>query len=196
MDLFFSFFGLAVFAPVIFLAAIMIKINSTGPIIYRQERAGKNGRVFTMYKIRTMIEDAEEGTGPVWAKKADVRIVRGGDFLRKYHIDELPQLFNVLKGDMSLVGPRPERPEIVEHLYRVIPNYYKKMAVKPGITGYAQIRHKYDETIKDVVRKLRYELFYIDKACCTIDIRILLDTIALILSGRDQYYKRGKLAHA
>ena len=187
MDLIASFIGLIFFGPVILITGMIIKFNSSGPIFYKQRRVGKNGKIFIIYKIRTMIENAESETGPVWAKKSDPRVVKGGWFLRKYHIDELPQLFNVLKGEMSFVGPRPERPEIIERFNHHIPNYDKKLSVKQGITGYAQIRHKYDETIKDVKMKLRYEIFYIERMCLIVDIRILLITLWVVLMGKDEY---------
>ena len=187
MDLALSFIGLIFFSPIILGAGAMIKFNSKGPMFHRQERLGKAGKLFTIYKIRTMTQDAELYTGPVWAKKDDPRIVKGGRFMRVSHIDELPQLFNVLKGDMSLVGPRPERPQIVDRFKGLIPNYSERLRIKPGITGYAQIRHKYDESLNDVTKKLKYELFYIKKVCIIVDLKILLGTAQKILMQRHGY---------
>ncbi len=189
MDLIASFVGLIFFGPVILLVGMIIKFNSPGPVFYKQERVGKNGKIFIMYKLRTMIKDAESLTGPTWAKRNDPRITRVGRLLRRYHIDELPQLFNVLKGEMSLVGPRPERPQIIERFNHHFPNYNKKLDVKPGITGYAQIRYKYDETLKDVKLKLKYELFYIQRMCLFLDLKVLLATLAVLVTGKDDYTK-------
>jgi len=189
MDLVISFVGLIFFGPIILIAGMIIKFNSPGPIFYTQERVGKNGKVFIMYKLRTMIKDAEQETGPIWAKRNDPRITSGGRLLRRYHIDELPQLFNVLKGQMSLVGPRPERPQIIERFNHHFPNYEKKLSIKPGITGYAQIRYKYDETLRDVKMKLKYELFYIQRMCLFLDLKILLATAAILVTGKDDYTK-------
>jgi lipopolysaccharide/colanic/teichoic acid biosynthesis glycosyltransferase len=189
LDLVISFIGLIFFGPIILLVGMFIKFNSPGPVFYKQERVGKNSKTFLMYKLRTMIKDAEAKTGPVWAKRNDSRITGMGYFLRRSHIDELPQLFNVLKGEMSLVGPRPERPEIIEKFNHLIPNYEKKLSIKPGITGYAQIRHKYDETLRDVKTKLKYELFYIQRMCLMLDLKILLVTILVLVIGKDDYIK-------
>jgi len=196
IDLTFSFAGLIFFLPIILAAGAVVKLNSKGPMFYAQDRVGKNGRLFTIYKIRSMAQDAESKTGPVWAKRDDPRIVNGCHFMRQYHIDELPQLFNVLKGEMSLVGPRPERPEIMERFKHLIPNYDERLRIKPGITGYAQIRHKYDESFKDVSRKLRYELFYIKKVCLIVDLSILLGTAQQILMQRDEYGPKRKAVYA
>lgn len=186
-DLIASFAGLVVFFPVILASGIIVKSNSPGPIIYKQDRVGINNRIFTMYKIRTMRANAESRTGPVWSKRNDPRVVPFGAFLRMSHIDELPQLFNVLKGEMSLVGPRPERPEIVKRFKDAFPKYADRVTVKPGITGYAQIRHKYDEHIDDVRTKLKYELFYIKKICFLVDMSILLETLVIVMQGKDHY---------
>ncbi|MFH1854390.1 MAG: sugar transferase, partial [Candidatus Omnitrophota bacterium] len=190
IDLVFSFIGLIFFSPLMLIAGIMVKLNSPGPIIYKQNRTGMDGKVFTMYKIRTMVRDAELFTGPIWSKKDDPRLVKRGDLLRKYHIDELPQLFNVLKGEMSLVGPRPERPEIIEKLESAIPDYKTRFTVKPGITGYAQILHKYDEEMRDVRLKLKYEIFYIKKMCVLMDIKIISKTLVTILMGKGEYQRK------
>ncbi|PIW62618.1 MAG: hypothetical protein COW13_02580, partial [Candidatus Omnitrophica bacterium CG12_big_fil_rev_8_21_14_0_65_50_5] len=147
--------------PLMLLAAVLVKITSPGPVIYSQIRVGLNGTCFKIYKFRTMRADAEKNTGAVWAKVDDNRITSIGKILRKTRIDELPQLFNVLTGNMSLIGPRPERPEFVETLKVQIPDYEKRLSVKPGITGLAQVYHKYDETIEDVKKKVDYDIKYI-----------------------------------
>ncbi len=175
---------LFIFFPLMILIALAIKADSPGPIIYRQRRLGKKGKVFTIYKFRSMRQDAEKHSGAVWAMQNDPRVTRIGRFLRATHLDELPQLINVIKGDMSLVGPRPERPEIAEQLARYIPNYWKRLQVKPGITGLAQVRYRYDSCLKDVKNKLRYDLFYIRKANFLLDLRILFDTIEHVLLSK------------
>ena len=158
----------------------MIKIVSPGPVTFKQQRVGQNGEIFNLYKLRTMRIDAERDTGPVWAKKRDARLIKCGHLLRSTHIDELPQLVNVVKGDMSIVGPRPERPFFVEKLSKEIEDYKKRHRVKPGITGLAQVWHKYDETLKDVKKKIKYDLLYIRKMCPLVDFRILLRTLRVV----------------
>ena len=171
-------------SPILFVAIVLIKIVSPGSVIYRQERVGKDGSTFKIYKLRTMKLDAEKDTGPVWAKAKDPRLIKFGGILRKAHIDEIPQLFNVLKGQMSIIGPRPERPEFVRDLRTVIRDYEKRLAVKPGITGLAQVFHKYDETIADVKKKIKFDLLYIRKMCWFVDLRILAQTFIVVLTGR------------
>lgn len=183
-DLLLSIFGLAITSPIIGFAAAMIKLSSKGPIIYRQNRVGKNGEIFRIYKLRTMRIDAEKYTGAVWAKENDSRITTVGKILRKAHIDEIPQLFNVIKGEMSIVGPRPERPEMVRDFKVVIRDYEKRLQVKPGITGLAQVWHKYDETIEDVKKKIKYDILYIKRMCLLVDLRILANTVTVVLTGR------------
>jgi len=188
LDIIGSLFGLTLFSPMMLTAGILMKLSSPGTIIYKQKRVGKDGKIFKMYKLRTMQMNAEPEDQPVWAKRNDPRIIKGGGyFLRKYHIDELPQLFNVLKGEMSLVGPRPERPRLVKEFTRLIPGYNKRLSVRPGITGHAQIWHKYDETIRDVKLKLKYELLYIRRMCLSTDLKVVANTIYIILSGKDGY---------
>lgn len=184
MDYFLSIFGLTIASPLLLLTGIMIKLTSKGPIIYKQYRVGRNGRIFKIYKLRTMRVDAENKTGAVWAKANDPRITSLGRILRKCHIDELPQLFNVLKGEMSIVGPRPERPEMVRDLKELIHDYEKRLQVDPGITGLAQVRHKYDETIEDVKKKIKYDLVYIKKMCWIVEFRILAQTFIVALTGK------------
>ena len=184
LDVVLSIAGLTIASPVLIFVALLIKLESKGPIIYRQNRVGKNGSIFKIYKLRTMRIDAEKYTGAVWAKENDPRITSVGRVLRKLHIDEIPQLFNVIKGQMSIVGPRPERPEIVRDLKTLIYDYEKRLKVKPGITGLAQVHHKYDETIADVRKKIKYDLLYIKKMCWLMEMRILAQTFVVALTGK------------
>jgi len=171
-------------APVSLLVALLVKFTSAGPVLFRQQRVGRHGRIFVLYKFRSMYADAEARTGAVWATKDDPRITPVGRWIRKYRLDELPQLVNVLKGDMVIVGPRPERPEFVEKLIEQIPFYRQRLAVKPGLTGWAQINHKYGDTIEDAVTKLEYDLYYIRHLTPTLDAYIMLHTLKVILLGR------------
>jgi exopolysaccharide biosynthesis polyprenyl glycosylphosphotransferase len=173
--------GIILFSPVMLTVAIGVALDSKGPVIYRQTRVGYRGRLFEIMKFRTMTQDAEAQSGPAWAKANDPRVTRLGTFLRKSHLDELPQFFNVLKGEMSLVGPRPERPYFVEELRKQIPNYDHRLNSKPGITGLAQIRQHYDETLDDVKRKVRYDRFYIRKMCPLLDVKVILLTAGDVL---------------
>lgn len=183
-DVVVSIIGLVAASPILFISAIIIKVVSPGPVLFRQKRVGKGGNLFNIYKLRTMEPDAEKETGAVWAKENDPRLILFGRFLRKTRIDELPQFINVLKGEMSIVGPRPERPEFVKELKQVIPGYDKRLMVTPGITGLAQVRHRYDETIADVKEKIKYDLLYIRKMCLMVDLRILFRTVFVVLSGQ------------
>ncbi len=183
LDRIISIIGLIIVSPVIFAVGLIIKLTSPGPVFYTQERVGKNDRLFKIIKFRTMRIDAESQGGPVWAKKNDLRITTFGKFLRKTHIDELPQLINVIKGDMSIVGPRPERPFFISKFKDNIPGYAKRLSIKPGITGLAQCYHKYDETIRDVQRKLRYDILYIKRMCWSLDLKIFLLTLRVSLFG-------------
>ncbi|MFH0827563.1 MAG: sugar transferase [Candidatus Omnitrophota bacterium] len=184
MDVVLSMVGLVFTAPIILIATILIKLDSPGTIIYRQKRVGKNGKVFEIYKLRSMRQDAEKGIGAVWARKNDPRVTLIGKILRKSRIDEIPQLINVLQGDMSIVGPRPERPEIVRDLKTLICDYEKRLIVKPGITGLAQIKNKYDETINDVKKKVKYDLLYIRRMCLWTDLNIMAQTFGVVLTGK------------
>jgi len=166
------------------LAALLIKLFSPGPVLYRQERVGRDGRPFTFIKLRTMVVDAEKETGPVWATEDDPRVTPLGRFLRKTRLDELPQLFLVLRGDMSLIGPRPERPHFVKQFEGSIPLYSKRLMVRPGITGWAQIHHNYDRTTDDVIEKLRYDLYYIRHLSFILDLQIILETIGVMLARK------------
>lgn len=167
--------------PLLAVIAIIIKLDSKGPVFYRQERVGKDGKIFKIFKFRSMVEDAEKGSGPVWAGKNDNRTTCFGQFLRKTHLDEIPQLINVLTGDMSLVGPRPERPFFVEEFIARIPNYSKRLQVRPGITGLSQVNYKYDTKLEDVKRKLGFDLHYINNSTMFQDLKILLNTAAGLL---------------
>lgn len=171
--------------PLMLIFIPLIKLTSKGPLLYKQERVGKNGQHFTIYKFRTMIENAEE-YGPEWSGPDDPRITKVGKILRKTHLDEVPQLVNVLKNEMSIVGPRPERPYFVEELKNMIPYYYKRLSIKPGITGWAQIKYKYDSSLDDVKSKLQFDFYYIENMSLTLDLKIILNTIivVLLLKGR------------
>jgi exopolysaccharide biosynthesis polyprenyl glycosylphosphotransferase len=160
---------------------LLTKLLSPGPVFYRQERVGRDGQVFDFLKIRTMVVDAEKHTGPVWATADDPRVTSLGRFLRKTRLDEVPQLFLVLKGDMSLIGPRPERPFFVEQFSRQIPLYERRLMVRPGITGWAQIHHNYDRSTDDVIEKLRYDLYYIRHLSVSLDLQIIIKTVGVML---------------
>ena len=187
IDILISIGVLVGFIPFWLLIGILIKIDSRGKILYQQDRVGKDGRQFNLFKFRSMSSDAESETGPVWATEDDPRVTRVGKFLRATRIDEVPQFINVLKGDMSLVGPRPERKYFVDQLKNEMPLYTKRLRIRPGITGWAQVKHKYDESLDDVKRKLRYDLFYIENMSLRMDIKIILSTIKVILSGKGHF---------
>lgn len=169
--------------PLLLLASIAIKLDSKGPVFYSQERVGLYGKRFMVYKFRTMRTDAEKD-GPQWAKKIDTRITRAGLFLRKTRIDELPQLLCVLNGDMSMVGPRPERAFFIEQLREQVPFYISRLKMKPGLTGWAQVRHHYDTSIEDVQKKLQYDMYYFENMSLLLDIQILFRTIYVVLTGK------------
>jgi sugar transferase (PEP-CTERM system associated) len=175
---------LLLLSPLLLVVAIAIKIDSPGPIIYSQTRVGYKGKLFRIYKFRSMHENAEESGIPKWAEKDDPRITRVGKFLRISRIDELPQLFNVLRGDLNLVGPRPERPEFVEKLKNLIPYYALRHTVNPGLTGWAQIMFSYGGTIEESKEKLQYDLFYIKNMSVKLDLFIIFSTIKIVLLGR------------
>jgi sugar transferase (PEP-CTERM system associated) len=170
--------------PVMILLAILIKLDSAGPIFYRQERVGEEGRPFMLLKFRSMKENAEALSGPVWAEEHDPRVTRIGRIMRKTRLDELPQIINVLKGDMSFVGPRPERQFFVEKLSQEIPFYPLRFAVKPGVTGWAQISYSYGASVEDAKEKLRYELYYIKNMSLLFDLLIIFQTIKIVFFGR------------
>lgn len=177
---------LVVFLPIWLLVTIIIKLESPGPILFRQKRVGKDGKHFTIYKFRSMVQHAEKETGPVWAGAKDHRVTFFGKIIRKLRIDEIPQFFNVLMNDMSLIGPRPERPFFVDKLKRKIPLYTRRLRMKPGITGWAQIKGGYDTTIENVKKKLEYDLFYIENVSLRMDLKILLNTFYVMLRGKGQ----------
>jgi sugar transferase (PEP-CTERM system associated) len=170
--------------PVVVLAAIAIKLDSAGPLFYSQDRVGVNGRVFRILKFRSMRADAERRSGVTWAAPRDPRITRVGRIIRRLRIDELPQLLNVLRGDMSLVGPRPERPEIIAHLKRMMSLYDYRHGVRPGLTGWAQVCYPYGATVDDAREKLCYDLYYIKNWSLTFDLQILLQTVKVVVYGR------------
>jgi len=178
-----SFIGLVLLSPLILMISILIKIESRGPIFYRQKRVGENGKVFKLIKFRSMVVNAETN-GPVWAEANDKRITRVGRWIRKWRLDEIPQMFNVLKGDMSFVGPRPERPYFVETLRREIPYYDRRFSVKPGITGWAQIKYQYGASKEDALEKLKYDLYYIKNLSPLFDLLIIFETIKVVLFGK------------
>jgi lipopolysaccharide/colanic/teichoic acid biosynthesis glycosyltransferase len=212
IDVLASATGLLILLPVFLLVVIAIKLDSRGPIIYAQERVGKNrrrgprragegpapvprlgsadrrrvdyfGRPFRIYKFRSMVVDAEKNTGPVWASRADARVTRVGKLLRVSRLDETPQLWNVLKGDMSLVGPRPERPSFVVSLAGTYPEYTQRCEALPGVTGLAQVRWRYDTSIETVNRKLQYDLYYIRYGRLLLDLKIMAATFRVMVSG-------------
>ncbi len=170
--------------PLVVLISILVKFDSYGPIFFRQERVGENGRHFTLVKFRTMVADAEKETGPVWSQTTDPRVTKLGILLRRTGMDEIPQLFNVLKGDMSFVGPRPERPHFVAELQQKIPYYTQRLAVKPGITGWAQVRYGYGATLEDAVEKLQYDLYYIKNMSVFLDFLVILSTIHKVIFAK------------
>ena len=178
MDIVAGSVALVLSLPVLALCAVMIKLSGKGPVIFRQVRSGKDGNVFTMYKLRSMYTDAESDTGAVWAKDGDLRIMPLCRWMRRSHVDELPQLINVIKGEMSLVGPRPERPEILDELEKVYPHVRKRLAVKPGITGLAQVRNGYDTSVEDFRHKLDADLEYIRNRRWRKELRIIVATIS------------------
>jgi sugar transferase (PEP-CTERM system associated) len=183
IDLVLAAIVLTLGAPLMLLTAIAVRLDSAGPILYSQERVGENGRLFTVYKFRSMRADAETGT-PIWAQTGDTRITRVGRFIRATRLDELPQLWNILKGAMSFVGPRPERPFFVDQLKQEIPYYQQRHAVKPGLTGWAQVKYQYGSSVEDAMEKLRYDLYYIKHLSIALDLSILFDTVKVILFGK------------
>jgi sugar transferase (PEP-CTERM system associated) len=178
-----SLIGLTLLSPVILVLSLLIKIDSRGPAFYKQERVGEGGKIFKLIKFRSMVEDAE-ADGPVWAEKNDKRITRVGRRIRKWRLDEIPQMFNVLKGDMSFVGPRPERRFFVERLTKEIPFYDQRFSVRPGVTGWAQIKYPYGATNKDALEKLKYDLYYIKNLSLLYDLVIIFETIKVVLFGK------------
>jgi sugar transferase (PEP-CTERM system associated) len=183
-DVVFAVLILAITWPIMLMTALAIRFESRGPVLYRQERVGLNGVPFNVIKFRSMRTDAEKDGKPRWATKNDDRVTRVGRFIRKVRIDELPQLFNVLVGEMSMVGPRPERQYFVDELIGKIPYYAVRHSVKPGVTGWAQVRYEYGSTIEDSVEKLQYDLYYVKNHSLFLDLLIMLETVAVVLTGK------------
>lgn len=179
-----SLFMVVMLSPLLILTALAIKLDSRGPVIFSQDRVGENERIYKVYKFRSMKADAEAHTGPVWAEEDDPRITRVGRIIRKLRIDELPQLWNVLKGDMSFVGPRPERPYFVEKLKKTVPYYKERFAVKPGITGWAQVKYPYGASEEDALQKLKYDLYYVKNMSIIMDLMVIFYTVKIVLLGR------------
>jgi sugar transferase (PEP-CTERM system associated) len=183
VDLVLAISMLTFFSPILLLVAIIIKLDSKGPIIFSQERVGRKHKPYRVYKFRSMKIDAEKDTGPIWAQKDDQRITRFGTFIRKWRIDEIPQLVNVLLGDMSFVGPRPEREHFVNNLQEIIPYYRERFTVKPGLTGWAQVSYGYGASVEDAIEKLNYDLFYIKNMSLLMDLMIVARTVKTVLFG-------------
>ena len=179
LNIILSLIGLAIGIPLVIIFGIRIKIEDNGPITYKQERLGKGGKRFYIYKLRSMRTDAEK-FGAQWAEKDDPRITKVGRFIRKTRIDEIPQLFNILKGDMSLIGPRPERPQFTEQFNREIPGFINRLSVKPGLTGWAQVNGGYDMTPAE---KLVEDIYYIKNRSVLLDFKIIFKTVAVVLTG-------------
>jgi sugar transferase (PEP-CTERM system associated) len=180
-DVVFALIGLIVAAPIMAIVALLVRFTSPGPALYSQTRVGKDGVNFTIYKFRSMRADAEAATGAVWATTGDARVTPFGRLMRRSRLDELPQLWNVLIGNMSFVGPRPERPEFIQELCKQIPYYGQRHAVRPGLTGWAQVRHRYGSTMEDSLQKLQYDLFYIKNMSFAFDIFIVLETVKTVM---------------
>lgn len=183
-DIVFSIAGLLISLPMLIILGICVKIDSPGPVFFKQTRVGLGEKNFTIYKLRTMRMDAEDGTGAVWAQADDPRITRFGKFLRRERFDELPQLYNVLRGNMSFIGPRPERPEFVRKLEEIIPYYSERHYVKPGITGWAQVKYSYGDSVEDAVEKLQHDLFYIKHLSVMRELQIFFETLRVIFFGQ------------
>ena len=184
LDLVAAAFGLIVLSPIMLLTALAVRLSSPGPILYHQRRVGQHGRLFTVHKFRSMRSDAEADTGAVWARSNDDRVTRVGRFLRRTRLDETPQLLNVLTGEMSFVGPRPERPEFVSQLSDAIPFYGLRHGVRPGLTGWAQVRYTYGASVEDALEKLQYDLFYIKHLTLAFDLFIIFLTMKTVLLRR------------
>jgi sugar transferase (PEP-CTERM system associated) len=183
VDAFLAWVLLVLLLPLMVVVAVLIKLDSKGPVFFTQQRAGKGRHLYQIYKFRSMVQNAEGATGPVWAGESDARITRVGKILRRFRIDELPQIWNVLKGDMSFVGPRPEREVFIKELVKQIPYYDARLTVKPGITGWAQINYSYGASVEDAIEKLNYDLFYIKNMSFLMDILIILRTVKIVLFG-------------
>ena len=183
-DFFLAVILLTVSAPFLVIISLLVKLDSKGPIFFRQIRLGKNCQQYSLIKFRTMVQNAEQKSGPIWTKENDSRITSIGKWLRRFYLDEFPQLLNVIKGEMSIIGPRPERPFFVEKLVQEYPSYLDRLSVKPGITGFAQINQRYDDNISDVRKKLEFDLFYIKRLNFMFDLKILMKTVLVMISGK------------
>ena len=181
---------LIVAAPLIVLSALFVKLSSRGPAFYTQTRMGRDGKPYTIYKLRSMAHDCEKDSGPCWSRAGDSRVTPLGRFLRRTHLDELPQLWNVLRGDMSLVGPRPERPEFIPHLEEAIPLYRDRLLVRPGVTGLAQVQLPPDSNLASVRRKLAFDLYYVQHAGPWLDFRIVIGTCLHMFGVSDEIFTR------
>ncbi len=184
VSMLFSLTCLLLVLPLLPVVALVIRLTSRGPVLYRQKRVGKNGSAFTCYKFRTMRVDAEADAGPTWADDDDPRVTPIGRWLRRVRLDEIPQLWNVLRGDMGFVGPRPERPEFVDRLSREIPYYHLRHVIRPGITGWAQVRYQYGASLEESKEKLKYDLYYIKHLSVSLDLMIVLESAKIVLLGR------------
>jgi sugar transferase (PEP-CTERM system associated) len=182
-DLAAGIIGLAASMPIMIVVALVVRLESKGPIIFRQTRVGRMGKCFEVLKFRSMSDDAEKANGAQWASENDPRVTRIGRFLRKYRLDELPQFVNVIRGEMSFVGPRPERPEFVRELRKTIPYYDERHSVRPGLTGWAQVQYAYGSSIEDAFNKLEYDLFYLQNMSLTFDLAIIFRTIRIVIGG-------------
>ena len=172
---------LLISSPIVLLALILVRLTSRGPALFSQKRLGHAGRTITIYKIRTMYQDCERHSGPIWSLPGDRRVTRVGGFLHRTHLDELPQLVNVLRGEMSLIGPRPERPEIADQLRRALPDYSRRLQVRPGLTGLVQVLQPPDTDLDSVRRKLDYDLYYVERMSLWLDVRITIGTLLHLL---------------
>ena len=184
LDLIIAIPCLMIFSPLWLIISIIIKLDSSGPALYKQKRIGENNTTFTIRKFRSMFYDAEKDSGPVWVADDDPRITRAGAWLRRFRLDEIPQLVNVIKGQMSIVGPRPERPFFIDKLMQEFPFYYRRHKVRPGITGWSQIKQPYDRDIDDVRKKLKFDFYYIENLSFSLDVKILASTLWVMLSGK------------
>jgi sugar transferase (PEP-CTERM system associated) len=184
LDIGCALFGLILAAPLLLITTVLVKLTSPGPALYHQKRVGQHGREFTVHKFRSMRNDAEAGTGAVWATAGDARVTTVGKFIRRTRLDEIPQLWNVLVGDMSMVGPRPERPEFVGRLTEQIPFYGLRHSVRPGVTGWAQVRYTYGASVEDAMEKLQFDLFYIKHMSLAFDLFVLLSTVKTVILRR------------
>ncbi len=183
LDITIATIGVLICLPIWLFIGLLIKIDSSGPIFYLQSRSGRHGDLFNIIKFRSMVFDAESDTGPIWSNQDDSRITRFGKILRRLHLDETPQLVNILKGDMSIVGPRPERPFFIKKLKETYPFYSRRLKIRPGVTGWAQINQPFDTNIKDVHQKLKYDFYYIENLSLKLDFHIMFRTVWVIFRG-------------